>query len=204
MASLITAAELADCDLILASGSPRRREIIARMGLSFKVVPADIDESVLTGETPADYVRRMAYTKALTTARAYPQLPVLGADTAVILGDVIFGKPHDRADAKAMLRALSGRTHQVMTAVSIVKDGHARSLLECTQVTFAPLDDALIDLYVASGECDDKSGSYALQGIAAMLIERVEGSVSCVVGLPACQTRKLLAEFGLQPRTVAA
>lgn len=191
-------------DLILASGSPRRKEIIARMGFDFEVVPTDIDESVHAGEKPTAYVQRMALSKARATAVHYPQVPVLGADTAVILGETIFGKPKDRADAKAMLLQLSGKTHQVMTAVTVICGKVERSILECTAVTFAPLSADLVDIYVASGECDDKSGSYALQGIGAMLIERVSGSVSCVVGLPSCQTRLLLQSFGLKPRTVSA
>ncbi len=191
-------------DLILASGSPRRRDILAAMGLRFAVEPADIDESVQAGESPEAYVSRMARSKALKCAEQHREDIVLGADTVVVLGDRIFGKPQDRAAAAAMLAELSGRTHVVLTAVAVTCRGQLREILERTEVTFAPLTPELIAVYTASGESDDKSGSYALQGIAAMLIEKVNGSVSSVVGLPACQTRVLLSEFGLQPHPVKA
>ncbi len=193
-----------DYDLILASGSPRRRDILANMGFKFKIEAADIDETAFLGEDPADYTARMARQKALKVAASHPELPVLGADTAVILDGQIFGKPRDRADAKNMILALSGRTHQVLTAVTVVQGEREESILERTEVTFCQVSPELAEIYVASGESDDKSGSYALQGIAAMLIEKVHGSVSCVVGLPACQVRLLLGRFGLQPRTVSA
>lgn len=191
-------------DLILASGSPRRRDILAAMGLKFAVEPADIDESVQAGESPEAYVSRMARSKAQKCAEQHPEEIVLGADTVVVLGDRIFGKPHDRAAAAAMLAELAGRTHVVLTAVAVTCRGRLEEILERTEVTFAPLTEDLIAIYTASGESDDKSGSYALQGIAAMLIEKVNGSVSSVVGLPACQTRILLSSFGLQPRPVRA
>lgn len=191
-------------DLILASGSPRRRDILAAMGLKFAVEPADIDESVQAVESPEAYVSRMARSKAQKCAEQHPEEIVLGADTVVVLGDRIFGKPHDRAAAAAMLAELAGRTHVVLTAVAVTCRGRLEEILERTEVTFAPLTEDLIAIYTASGESDDKSGSYALQGIAAMLIEKVNGSVSSVVGLPACQTRILLSSFGLQPRPVRA
>lgn len=191
-------------DLILASGSPRRRDILSNMGLTFVVEPADIDESVLDGESPEAYVSRMARSKAQKCAQQHPDEVVLGADTVVVLGSTIFGKPKDRADAAAMIGALSGRTHVVLTAVSVCCKGEVKEILERTEVTFGKLSPELIATYVASGESDDKSGSYALQGIAAMLIEKVNGSVSSVVGLPSCQTRQLLAHFGIFPRTVQA
>lgn len=191
-------------DLILASDSPRRRDILAAMGLKFAVEPADIDESVQAGESPEAYVSRMARSKAQKCAEQHPEEIVLGADTVVVLGDRIFGKPHDRAAAAAMLAELAGRTHVVLTAVAVTCRGRLEEILERTEVTFAPLTEDLIAIYTASGESDDKSGSYALQGIAAMLIEKVNGSVSSVVGLPACQTRILLSSFGLQPRPVRA
>lgn len=185
--------------LILASGSPRRRDILARMGLVFDIIPADIDESVHAGEDPADYVRRMAHTKAQTVAAEHSDAVVLGSDTVIVCDGQILGKPHDRADATAMILRLSGRTHEVFTGVSVVAADKERTILERTAVTFAEVSPELAALYTASGESDDKSGSYALQGIAAMLIERVSGSVSSVVGLPACQTRELLSQFGIFP-----
>ncbi len=194
----------ADIDLILASGSPRRRDFLANMGLKFVIDKPDADETVRDGETPRAYVERICAEKAAIVAARNPGKIVLAADTAVVCKDVIIGKPEDREDAKRIIRMLSGNTHQVMTGVCIIKDGVERHIFESSAVTFAKLDEELIDIYVASGECDDKSGAYAVQGIGAMFIEKVEGSVSSVVGLPVCQVREALAEFGLKPRTVAA
>lgn len=200
--------------LILASSSPRRRDFLEKMGLSFTIVKPDIDESRLDGENPDIYVQRMAREKAEVIAQAYPQSVVLAADTIVVCRDEILGKPRNREDAKRILRTLSGKTHEVLTAVAIrlrdsLSNGHAelilgQDLLVKTRVTFAPLTEELIDTYVASGECDDKSGAYAVQGVGAMFIEKVEGSVSSVVGLPVCQVRDMLSKFGFYPQTVNA
>lgn len=191
-------------DLILASSSPRRRDFLNNMGVSYQIIKPRIDESALEGEDPLVYVQRMAKTKAQVIAAEHDSEVVLAADTIVVVGKQILGKPVDREDAKRILRTLSGKTHQVMTAVCIGKGSDVRMLTEITNVTFAPLSEDLIATYVASGECDDKSGAYAVQGIGAMFIEKVEGSVSSVVGLPICQVRKVLAEFGIMPRTVPA
>lgn len=191
-------------DLILASSSPRRRDFMSKMGLSFEIKKPDADESVLVGENPQDYVKRIARDKAMIIAELNPHDIVLAADTVVVMGKEILGKPLNRDDAKRILRTLSGKTHEVMTAVCIMKNGEMRELFEVTKVTFAKLDEELIDIYVASGESDDKSGAYAVQGIGAMFIEKVEGSVSSVVGLPICQVREVLKDFGLMPRTVQA
>lgn len=189
-------------DLILASSSPRRKDFVSKLGLSFDIVVPDIDEAVAQGESACNYVKRMAYQKASLVAHSYHQKIVLAADTIVVCDDVIVGKPVNRDDAKRILRMLSGRTHEVMTAACIVYNHEVKQLFESTQVTFAPLSEELIDTYVASGECDDKSGAYALQGIGAMLIERVSGSVSSVVGLPICQVRCVLEDFGLKVKAV--
>lgn len=191
-------------DLILASSSPRRRDFLNNMGVQYQIIKPRIDETALEGEEPSVYVARMANTKAQVIAQEHPQDVVLAADTIVVVGSEILGKPKDREDAKRILRTLSGKTHQVMTAVCIRKDQEIRQFTQVTNVTFAALDEELIATYVASGECDDKSGAYAVQGIGAMLIEKVEGSVSSVVGLPICQVRQILSEFGIFPRTVAA
>lgn len=190
-------------DLILASSSPRRKDFVSKLGLSFDIVVPDIDESVAQGESARNYVKRMAYQKASLVAHSYHQKIVLAADTIVVCDDVIVGKPVNREDAKRILRMLSGRTHEVMTAVCIKHADKCCQFLEVAEVTFAPLSEELIDTYVASGECDDKSGAYAVQGIGAMLIERVCGSVSTVVGLPICQVRCALEDFGLKVRTVS-
>ena len=197
---------MTNSELILASSSPRRRDFLNKMGVSFTIMKPDTDETVLVGEEPYEYVMRMAHEKAMAIAEFHPDDVVLAADTVVVIGDVILGKPTDREDAKRILRLLSGRTHEVLTAVSVVceREQKVRELMVNTRVTFAPLTEELIDTYVASGECDDKSGAYAVQGVGSMFIEKVEGSVSSVVGLPICQVRQILAEFGIQPHPVDA
>lgn len=191
-------------DLILASSSPRRKDFITKLGLNFQIVKPDADETVLVGESASDYVKRMANEKANIVAALHSNDIVLAADTIVVCDNRILGKPANREDAKNILRLLSGRTHEVMTAVCIIKGDEEIEIFEVTKVTFAPLTEELIDTYVASGECDDKSGAYAVQGIGAMLIQKVEGSVSSVVGLPICQVRCALEKLGLKARTVMA
>lgn len=191
-------------DLILASSSPRRKDFITKLGLNFQIVKPDADETVLVGESASDYVKRMANEKANIVAALHSNDIVLAADTIVVCDNRILGKPVNREDAKNILRLLSGRTHEVMTAVCIIKEDEEIEIFEVTKVTFAPLTEELIDTYVASGECDDKSGAYAVQGIGAMLIQKVEGSVSSVVGLPICQVRCALEKLGLKARTVMA
>lgn len=191
-------------DLILASSSPRRKDFITKLGLNFQIVKPDADETVLVGESASDYVKRMANEKANIVAALHSNDIVLAADTIVVCDNRILGKPVNREDAKNILRLLSGRTHEVMTAVCIIKGDEEIEIFEVTKVTFAPLTEELIDTYVASGECDDKSGAYAVQGIGAMLIQKVEGSVSSVVGLPICQVRCALEKMGLKARTVMA
>ena len=191
-------------DLILASSSPRRKDFITKLGLNFQIVKPDADETVLVGESASDYVKRMANEKANIVAALHSNDIVLAADTIVVCDNRILGKPVNREDAKNILRLLSGRNHEVMTAVCIIKGDEEIEIFEVTKVTFAPLTEELIDTYVASGECDDKSGAYAVQGIGAMLIQKVEGSVSSVVGLPICQVRCALEKLGLKARTVMA
>ena len=191
-------------DLILASSSPRRRDFLNNMGLTFTIVSPEIDESPFDGEKPYDLVARLAHNKAFAVFTNYPKNVVLAADTIVVCGNEILGKPQDRDDALKMILKLSGKTHQVYTAVCIVGPQGKEEFVTVTDVTFSSFDEKLARIYVDSGESDDKSGSYALQGIAAMLIEKVNGSVSSVVGLPACQTREALERFSIFPRTVKA
>ena len=191
-------------DLILASSSPRRKDFISKLGLSFEIIKPDADESVIIGEKASDYVKRIAADKAHIVSELRPGEVVLAADTVVVCDDRIIGKPSSRDDARKIMRMLSGRTHEVMTAVCIMRGHEVSEIFESTRVTFAQLSDELINTYVDSGECDDKSGAYAVQGIGSMLIEKVEGSVSSVVGLPVCQVRIALEKFGIFPRTVAA
>lgn len=204
MAQLVQSdSQAQDYDLILASSSPRRRDYLEKMGLRFVVMKPDADETIMVGESPSAYVARMAAEKARIIAELHPHDVVLAADTIVVCHDIIIGKPTSREDAKRILRLLSGRTHEVMSAVCIVKGELEQNFTVTTEVTFAPLSEELIATYVASGECDDKSGAYAVQGIASMFVEKVSGSVSAVVGLPICQVRMALAQFGIKPRTVS-
>lgn len=178
--------------IVLASASPRRAELLRAAGFAFVVDPVDIDESVLPGETPDGHVRRLARAKAQAGASRHPGQTVLGADTVVVIDGRILGKPRDDADASAMLSALSGRVHQVYTAVAVAAGGAVRDAVDVSAVTFAPMAPADIAAYVASGEPGDKAGAYAIQGWAARFIERLEGSYSGVVGLPVAVVHRLL------------
>ena len=197
--------------LILASGSPRRRELLNQIGVRFETASADIDESVVAGEYPAQYVNRLALQKAQAVACAYPGALVLGSDTAVVCDQQILGKPIDKADAISMLQLLSGRRHQVMTSVALVQGAELTCLAEkttsdverhwsiqvTTDVTFKALALAECERYWDSGEPQDKAGSYGIQGLAAVFVERIEGSYSSVVGLPLQQTAVLLQQHGV-------
>lgn len=180
--------------LILASSSPRRCELLRQVGVRFRVVIAAIDENPLAGEAPGDYVLRVARGKALEVqARAHDRLPVLGADTAVILDGAILGKPADRDEAAAMLQRLSGRTHEVYSAAVVAPpDAAPLECLNITRVTFAELDPEWIREYCATGDPLDKAGAYGVQGRAAEKITRIEGSFSGVMGLPLYETCELL------------
>ena len=186
--------------LYLASGSPRRRELLTQIGVPFLTQIAPIDESALPGESPLAYVERLARAKGHAGLAALADADgavVLGADTAVVLDGRILGKPRDRADALATLQALSGRSHQVLTAVALVSRERQASQVVTSQVTFRPLTQAEIEAYWASGEPQDKAGSYGIQGLAAVFVSQLQGSYSAVVGLPLCETAALLAEFAI-------
>ena len=170
--------------IILASGSPRRAEILHSVGWEFEKSVADVDETEFAGENPADYVRRLAKTKAEAVAVNYPNKMVLGADTTVVIDEQIIGKPVDLADARRMLKMLSGRTHEVLTGVAVVKNGETRVGLQRTKVKFAELNDEQIEFLVEFGEPLDKAGAYAVQAQAALFIEGIEGDYWNVVGLP--------------------
>jgi septum formation protein len=181
---------------VLASGSPRRRDLLAGLGLAFTVHSADIDETPLADESPADCVRRLAAAKA--AARAEDGALVLAADTVVVLDGAMLGKPRDAADARRMLAAIAGREHTVLTGVSLLDASAARqqSLVEESRVRMAPLADAEIERYVATGEPLDKAGSYAVQGVGALYVEAVYGNYTNVVGLPLPATRRLFSALG--------
>ena len=186
--------------LHLASRSPRRAELLARLGLDFGLIDLDIPEHQGSGEAASEYVRRVAREKAgagLLEVVAVPNAAVLGADTEVILDGRVFGKPADSSDAATMLRALSGRTHEVITAVSLVSAGREAQALSTSQVRVAEMSDADIEAYLAGGEWEGKAGAYAIQGGFQAHIEHLAGSFSGVMGLPLFETSRLLKQFGL-------
>ena len=179
---------------ILASQSPRRAQLLASAGFEFDIDPADVDETVREGEAPETYVQRIARDKARTVAARHLSRIVLAADTIVVCDGAVFGKPINRADAARMLRALSGREHDVLTAVVVAGNGRLDEHLERTRVTMAALTPADIDWYLDSGEAEGKAGAYAIQGRAARFIPGIEGSYSNVVGLPVAAVHRMLAE----------
>ena len=181
----------------LASVSPRRRELLTQIGVPHTIVGADIDESVRSGEAPRDYVLRMARQKALTVRERGETLPVLAADTTVVLDNNIFGKPHDRDDGLAMLGRLSGRTHEVLTAVALASTRDVTLRLSVSTVRFRGLSPQECAAYWDTGEPRDKAGGYAIQGAAAVFIESLSGSYSGVMGLPLFETGELLRAAGV-------
>ena len=183
--------------LCLASASPRRRELLAQIGVPHVVAPADVDESVRAGETPRDYVLRLARAKAQAVWDATADLPVLGADTTVVVDGVILGKPDDRDQAEAMLRALSGRTHEVLTAVTLASGEGLQFALSVSLVRLRQSSAEERARYWDTGEPRDKAGGYAIQGLGAVFIESLIGSYSGVMGLPLFETAKLLAAAGV-------
>ena len=184
--------------LVLASASPRRAELLRRIGLDPTIVAADVDESVLPGESPHDYVVRVAADKAHAVAQAHPTQVILAADTSVVLDGESLGKPADVDDALVMLARLSGRSHRVLTAVVVVApDGIEHSAVAAATVTMATTSDAERAWYVDTGEPMDKAGAYAVQGVGAAFVERVEGDPTTVIGLPLRTTVELLTVAGV-------
>lgn len=192
--------------IVLASASPRRRELLDQINVSYRVLPISVDETPGSGELPTDYVCRLAAEKsaagmAQQRLDGLPQadtLPVLAADTTVVLSQQIFGKPKNCDEAAAMLRQLSGRTHQVLSAVSLRGLQHGLAL-SVTEVTFRPLTTAEIVAYCQSGEPLDKAGSYAIQGLGSIFVASIRGSYSGVMGLPLFETAELLSRQGIHP-----
>ncbi|MGH8504562.1 MAG: Maf family protein [Stenotrophobium sp.] len=184
----------------LASKSPRRQELLRQLGLRFEVRAADIVEQPQPGETAERYAQRMALEKAQAAQRKFPgTLPLLGADTDVVIDGRILGKPASREQALAMLATLSGRTHEVYSAVAVVQGAHSECALSVTQVSFAVIGDDDAARYWASGEPADKAGAYGIQGLGAQFVKEICGSYSGVVGLPLYETLALLRKFGIQP-----
>lgn len=184
--------------LILASSSPRRKELLSGLGLSFTVDSSDVDESFAAGTPPQEVVEMLALRKASSVAGKYEQGLVIGSDTIVVLEDQILGKPTDDQDAHSMLNKLKGRTHQVYSGVAIVDAATNQSKVSfsCTEVTMRPLSEEQIAKYVQSGEPRDKAGGYAIQGLGSTIVEQINGDYFTVVGLPLCLLNRMLAEFG--------
>ena len=182
--------------LILASASPRRRELLAAAGVSCVSDAADVDESVRAGESPAAYAERLAREKAALVAARHPGALVLGADTVVVVDDEILGKPADAADARRMLKRLSGRTHDVMTAVAVARDGVILSCVEYSTVEMRKISEKEVQAYVLTGEPMDKAGAYAIQGGAGPFVCRFSGDFDTIVGLPVKVALDLLSKHG--------
>lgn len=182
--------------LILASQSPRRRELLTLIGIPHTVAPADIDETVRPGEEPAPHAERLAREKAHTLAVRHPESVVVAADTIVVIDGEILGKPRDVADAEAMIARLAGRTHEVLTAIAVAHGGRTESAVERVSVTFRALTAEEIRDYVATGEPMDKAGAYGIQGYGATIVERVEGDYFSVMGLGLRRLTDLLGRLG--------
>lgn len=184
--------------LILASGSPRRRELLERMGLQFEVRAADADETLVPGLTAQEQVVRLSKLKAQAVAPLFDQETVIvAADTVVVLDGVILGKPKDPGDAKKMLTAFSGRCHHVLTGMTVLGPAGLESHCEETEVYFRPLSEAEIDAYIATGEPMDKAGAYGIQGYAALFVEKLVGDYYNVMGLPVCALGQMLRRAGV-------
>jgi len=184
--------------IYLASKSPRRQSLLQQINVSFELIDAEIDESPFENELPLDYVNRMAKEKAIKGWKHINRtlsLPLLAADTSVVLKDVILGKPRDKQNAFEMLNNLAGKTHQVITCVAVVNDNQQHFAQSITDVSFCELSPRQIEDYIEQGECLDKAGSYGIQGYAAKFIQKISGSYSGVVGLPLFETANLLDSF---------
>ena len=187
--------------LVLASASPRRRELLQQLGVNYRCEPADIDESRLAGEKPTDYVLRMAEEKARAVASRYPhgEVAVLAADTSVVIDEDVLGKPVDHFDGLGMLARLSGRTHNVLTGICLhTRGGECLTRVVNTGVSFVQLTREQCEAYLSTDEPWDKAGAYAIQGLAGAFVSAIEGSYSNVVGLPLTETWQLLAGQGIE------
>ncbi|MES2883944.1 MAG: Maf family protein [Pseudomonadota bacterium] len=194
---------MGDSQFVLASRSPRRVQFLREAGFAFSTDPADVPECPAPNEPARDYALRVARAKAGAALQRQPLWPALGADTDVVLDGRILGKPGDAADAHAMLTALSGRSHQVISAVVLLHGSRCESVTTVTEIDFAPLSESDIAAYVASGEPMGKAGAYAIQGLAARFVRAVRGSYTGVVGLPMAETCDLLLRFGISPSATA-
>lgn len=182
-------------ELILASGSPRRRQLLELYTKDFTVCASDFDEKAVQADTPKQLVEALARGKCLAVAQDHPDCLVVGSDTVVEVDGQVLGKPQDAEDAKRMLRALSGRTHAVHTGVCVSGGGRTESFVDSCKVRFFPLDEEEIERYTATAEPYDKAGAYAIQGRAALWLDRLEGDYYTIMGLPVSRTARLIASF---------
>ena len=183
--------------LLLASGSPRRADLLRQLGVSFDICAVDIDESPHMGENPVAYVERMAIEKSAAAQVLFGERTILTADTAIALDNEILGKPNSLAEVAEMLRKLSGREHKVLSAVCVLRGMQNELCLSASTVRFAELDNYMITEYLRCNESLDKAGGYAIQGAAAAFVESIHGSYTGIVGLPLCETRQLLERFAI-------
>ena len=191
-------------EIILASQSPRRKELLEEVGLRFRVEPAQIEEHLDESLPITQAIEQLAKEKAMPIARRHPQCIVIGADTLVAVDGLVLGKPADPEDAVRMLAALSGREHTVYTGVTVRRGGEEATEHEATAVRFRPLTPEEIRTYVSTGEPMDKAGSYGIQGYGCLLVEGIRGDYFNVVGLPVCRLGRMLARFGIEPLALAA
>ena len=183
--------------VILASGSPRRRELLSSLGLEFEVYKPDVDESHSEHEEPEELCARLSRLKAEAVAQRFPEAVVIAADTIVVIDGLVLGKPRDREDAISMLGILQGREHEVLTGLTVCFGGKVMTHVEHTLVRFRKLNDSEIRAYTATGECDDKAGGYAVQGKGSLLVEGITGDYFNVVGLPVCRLGLMLHKLGI-------
>jgi septum formation protein len=183
--------------VILASGSPRRRQLLELIGIQHDVRPSNIDESIKGKETPRKHAERLAREKAIAMAKSEPDAVTIAADTIVVIDRKILGKPANAVDAGSMLSVLNGRNHTVITAVAVARGTRLKSAVEEVHVKFRKLTDDEIDAYIATGEPMDKAGAYGIQGFGATIVERIEGDYFAVMGLPLVRLVKLMAELGV-------
>ena len=185
--------------VILASQSPRRRELLTKLGLCFSVVPADVDETMQQGKDPRDEVARVCRAKAQAVrARGHDKDLIIAADTIVVVQGEVLGKPKDREDAARMLRLLSGKDHEVMTGLTVLQAEQSRTLVETAKIHFRQLDEQELAAYIATGEPMDKAGAYGIQGLASIFITGITGDYYTVMGLPVCRLAETLKDFGIR------
>lgn len=185
-------------DFIVASASPRRKEILENGGYTFRIIPSHCDETIKEKLSPEETVRELSKRKAMSVLKENQNSVVLGCDTVVALGDEILGKPSDREEAFLMIKNLSGKTHKVCTGVCIAEKGREETFLSVAKVEFYEISDETARSYVETGECDDKAGAYGIQGLGGTLVKSIKGDYYAIVGLPFAETVRVLSSFGIE------